>query len=187
VRRIAVVFVLVMAAGCGESTTPSSSPTEGAEEPTDSVSPAPLVGEWSRLTTCEELVQVLDQAGFADEAPEAVVGNGFVPGVTKVDQLADPADPCTEAKPRQHSHFFTEDGRFGSLDWNGEQVDDGTYTLVDDSTFVISKEFPDVTFHFEIVDDAITFEPEIPEGCSEFRCQWAVSMAYPGTQWDRVS
>jgi hypothetical protein len=72
---------------------------------------------------------------------------------------------CAGAVPRTHAHFFTEDGLFGSLDWNGDQVDDGTYELVGDDTFVVSKEFPDVTFHYVIDGDTIAFEPVIPE-CS---------------------
>ena len=31
------------------------------------------------------------------------------------------------------------------MDWNGEPVDDGTYKIIDDDSFVVSKEFPDVT------------------------------------------
>jgi hypothetical protein len=41
--------------------------------------------------------------------------------------------------PREYSHFFTDEGRFGSLDWNAEQVDDPTYEIVDEDTFVIGR------------------------------------------------
>jgi hypothetical protein len=52
---------------------------------------------------------------------------------------------------------------------------------------VISKEFPDVTFRFRIEDDTITFDPlNIPAGCTEFRCGWSISVAYPGEKWKRV-
>jgi hypothetical protein len=89
--------------------------------------------------------------------------------------------------PREHSHFFDEDGRFGSLNWNGEAVDDGTYEIVDEDTFVISKEFPDVTFDYTIDGDTISFDPLIPE-CSPdcFEAAWSVSVAYPGETWQRV-
>ena len=60
------------------------------------------------------------------------------------------------AVPLRHSHFFTEDGQFGSRDDAGDQVDDGTYRAVDDNTIVISKEFGDVTFHYRISDDGST-------------------------------
>ena len=115
-------------------------------------------------------------------------GNGFVPGVRTADQIDDPAHPCAGAVPRRHSHFFTDDGLFGSLDWNGEQVDDGTYQVVDEDTFVVSKEFPDVTFNFSVRGDTITFDPVIPDcspGC--FEAAWSVTVAHPGEEWHRVS
>ena len=89
--------------------------------------------------------------------------------------------------PLRHSHFFTADGLFGSRDQDGNQVDDGTYRIVDEGTFVVSKEFPDVTFHYSIDGDRITFEPVIPE-CSPdcFEAAWSVSVAFPGHEWRRV-
>lgn len=76
----------------------------------------------------------------------------------------------------------------GSLDWNGEPVDDGTYEIIDDHTFVVSKEFPDVTFNYAIEGDTIMFDPVIPE-CAPtcFEAPWSVSVAYPGETWERVS
>ena len=128
----------------------------------------------------------LERAGLGRYVAEAVVGNGFVPGVTTVSQLHDPNQPCHGAVPRKHSHFFTRDRRFGSLDWRGEEVDDGTYRLPRPGTLVISKEFPKVTFRYRIVGRSVTFTPLIPRGCTSFRCAWAVSMAYPGKRWQRV-
>lgn len=87
---------------------------------------ASIVGVWERETTCTELVRVLNEAGLGRRAAEFVAGNGFVPGVERVDQLDDPSSPCEHAVPRTHSHFFTPAGAFGSRDWNGEDVDDGT-------------------------------------------------------------
>ena len=126
-------------------------------------------------------------APAAPTVTAAKAGNGFVPGVTSPDQITDPANPCDGAVPRRHSHFFTEDGEFGSLGWNGEQVDDGTYELIDENTFVIPKEFPNVTFDFTIEGDTIMFEPRIPD-CSPdcFEAPWSVSVAYPGKTWERV-
>ena len=88
--------------------------------------------------------------------------------------------------PRKHSHFFTKDRKFGSLDWKGRRVDDGTYRLVSNRTVVIFKEFPKVTFHYRIRGKTITFAPMTPKGCSTFRCAWAISMAYPGKGWQRL-
>jgi hypothetical protein len=145
-----------------------------------------LVGTWSRVTTCAEQLKALSRPGMERWAVEMVVGNGFIPGARSVSQLKDPAHPCKGAVPRKHSHFFTKDGRFGSLDWNGEPVDDGTYKVMDNK-LVISKEFPRVTFTFTIRDGkTVMFTPVIPKGCSTFRCAWSVSMAFPGKPWSRT-
>ncbi len=144
-----------------------------------------IVGEWERETTCAELLRALKQARLGDLAAELVAGAGFVPGVQSADQLEDPSRPCEGAVPRKHSHFFTEDGAFGSRDWNGEEVDDGTYR-VKGATVTISKEFPDVIFRYRIEGETITFDPVIPDKCATFRCAWSVSVAYPGHKWTRV-
>ena len=90
------------------------------------------------------------------------VAAGFIPGAEGPEAVEDPADPCRDSVPLRHSHFFTADGQFGSRDQDGNEVDDGTYQIVDEGTFVVSKEFPDVTFHYSIEGDSITFEPAIP-------------------------
>ncbi|HEX5903712.1 MAG TPA: hypothetical protein VF028_11475 [Actinomycetota bacterium] len=172
----------------GEPAEASPGPLAADASPTaPTTSDAALAGTWERETRCEELVAALTEAGLEQWVLEGVAGNGFVPGVTTPDEIADPAKPCEGAVPRTHAHFFTDEGLFGSLDWNGDQVDDGSYELVGDDTFVVSKEFPDVTFHYAIEGDSITFEPVIPE-CSPdcFEAAWSVSVAYPGETWVRV-
>jgi hypothetical protein len=103
---------------------------------------------------------------------------------------AKPDRQCGESlqgrRAPQAFHFFTKDRRFGSLDWRGDPVDDGTYRLVNNRTLVIFNEFPKVTFHYRIRGKTITFAPVIPKGCSTFRCAWAISMAYPGESWQRA-
>jgi hypothetical protein len=146
----------------------------------------PLVGTWRRVTTCAELTTALTKATLKKFVLEFVAGNGFIPGVTRPNQITNPAIPCKGAVPRKHSHFFTKDRRFGSLDWRGDPVDDGTYRLGSNRTLVIFKEFPKVTFHYRIRGKTITFVPVIPKGCSTFRCAWALSMAYPGKSWQRA-
>jgi hypothetical protein len=144
-----------------------------------------LVGEWSRTTTCQQRADALEAAGLGRFAAEHAVGDGFVPGVTSVDQLADPKHPCQEAVPQKHSHFFTADGFFGSRDAEGDQVDDGTYELVGEDAFVIGN----VTFHYRIDGgDTLYLDPELPacaaKGC--FDAQWAIAVAYPGLPWKRI-
>ena len=146
----------------------------------------PLLGTWTATTTCSaQYAALMRWPGLRKYALEMVAGNGFIPGVQSPDQLKDPAHPCRGAVPRKHSHFFTKDGRFGSLDWNGQDVDDGTYTLKGTNRVVIAKEFPSVTFTYNVQGKTIRFVPQIARDCSTFRCAWAVSMAIPGTAWTR--
>lgn len=141
---------------------------------------SPLVGDWRRVTTCQELVGALEEAGLGKSAPQTVAGNGFVPGTPE--QLAEKDNICQGAVPREHSHFFTEWGTFGSLDWNGDQVDDGVYEIVDEETFTIG----DATFRFAVEGDTIRFEPLLPDDCAEVDyCEWMVAVAYPGHAWER--
>jgi hypothetical protein len=182
-RHIVVLIVFASATvACGSSGS-TSTPT-GAETtaPSPTETPvSPLVGDWRRVNTCQDFVQAFKEAGFGEMIPQAVAGNGFVPGTAE--QLAKKDRICEGARPRAHSHFFTEWGTFGSLDWRGEQVDDGTYEIVDDRTFVIGKS----TFHFEIQGDEIMFDPVL-EGCNvEFECGWMVAVALPGNSWERVA
>jgi hypothetical protein len=183
--------LVTAAAACGSSE--AAPPPPPNDDMPASPSPAAtgaeaIVGTWERENTCQEVVSALRDAGLDRWVLESVAGNGFVPGVTQPAQIADPNDPCDGAVPREHSHFFTEDGAFGSLDWNGDPVDDGTYEIPEDGALVISKEFPDVTFHYAINGDTIMFEPGIP-ACSPdcFEAAWSVMVALPGKTWKRVA
>jgi hypothetical protein len=180
---VLAAVVLVTGSSFGGAATAQAEKSAAARR----ASPQPrLVGTWRRLTTCRELVTALTKAGLKKWVLESVAGNGFIPGVTRPDQIVDPAHPCKGSVPRKHSHFFTKTRKFGSLDWRGRPVDDGTYRLVNPRTFVIFKEFPKVTFHYRIREQRIMFAPVINKGCASFRCAWAISMAYPGESWRRV-
>jgi hypothetical protein len=189
-RRSALTLALILAIGCGES---PGEPADTTFEPSVSVEPSisvepsqspevsPLIGTWTRPTTCQELVAALEDAGLGDLAPETVAGNGLVPGTPK--QLAAKDDLCEGAVPREHSHFFTPLGIFGSLDWNLRQVDDGTYELVDERTFTIG----DATFHFRVNGDKIRFVPVLPDDCAQVDyCSWMIAVAFPGHSWTRT-
>lgn len=185
----ALIVLACIAMSCSSDSSPSGDAVEAPEgSATSEVAGPTLVGTWERDTRCEELVSALTEAGLDDWVLEFVAGNGFIPGVRRPDQIADPADPCDGAVARMHSHFFTKDGMFGSLNWKGDQVDDGTYVVTDDNTFVVSKEFPDVTFNYAVEGDTIKFDPVIPD-CSPkcFEAAWSVSVAYPGETWTRVT
>jgi hypothetical protein len=73
--------------------------TATASTPSTAVSGS-LVGTWERVTTCKELVHALEKADLDQFVLDNVVGNGFLPGVTSPDQIADPKHPCKGAVPR---------------------------------------------------------------------------------------
>jgi hypothetical protein len=149
----------------------------------------PIVGTWSRLTTCRQLVAVLKKASLDDAVLDSVSGNGFVPGVTQPDQIVDPADPCAGAVPRKHSHFFTAEGHFGSLDWRGDQVDEGTYRISKNHTISIGNPDARVRFHYRIVNGTtLLLDPILPKCAARtcFAAVWSVSVAYPGRAWHRT-
>jgi hypothetical protein len=68
----------------------------------------------------------------------------------------------------------------------GNQVDDGTYEIIDEKAFVIEVS----TFHYRIDGNAIIFDPVLPSDCSTKRCReaagWSLTLALPGTKWKRA-
>jgi hypothetical protein len=142
------------------------------------------VGEWQRLQRCSELERVMMRAGLRTALLASIAGDGWIPGVTKPSEIKDPAHPCRGAVARRHSHFFTAEGRFGSRDAHGQQVDDGPYRLVGDDVVVINR----VTFHYRITGgDTISFTP-VTATCAPscFEAAWSVAVAYPGYTWRRI-
>ncbi len=125
----------------------------------------------------------MTRAGLHAAFLESIAGDGWIPGVTKVSQIKDPAHPCAGSVDRLHSHFFTAAGKFGSRDANGQQVDDGDYHLKGDA-FVIDG----VTFHYAITGkDTLSIRPEMPTCApSCFEAGWSIAVAYPGYTWHRI-
>jgi hypothetical protein len=135
------------------------------------------------------IVSALTSANLTDlialDVPELLKGS--VDGALPADY--DPAHPCVDAlPPTAHSHTFWPNGQFNSYDENGQQVDDGTYTVIDDHTFMIG---PTSTFHFSRQGDTITFDVVIPTTCTTQGCRndlaWAFAVANPGQTWTRVT
>ncbi len=188
-QRVVVAFVaiLVLVPGCGsasDQTESNSSSNSSASPPEVAIDPE-LVGEWQRFQQCQELVDALTAVGLESAVLESVAGDGWIPGVSNPAQIQDPTHPCVGAVGRNHSHFFTADGEFGSRDANGQQVDDDQYKIIGEGTMEIGA----VTFHYTITDnDTIAFDPVIPD-CAPtcFEAQWSVAVAYPGHTWTRVS
>ncbi len=187
---IPAISLTLLLAACGgaDGDSGGASATSAAPATTAAAAVSPLVGEWRRTHKCEEVLEILKKAGFNEQvALTNIAEEGFLPGVSSADEIADVKHPCKGAVPHLHSHFFTADGQFGSKDQNGQQVDDGTYKIIDDRTFVISGGFPDVTFHYRITGDTIHFDPVVPScapSCDE--ATWSVMVAFPGKMWERV-
>lgn len=186
IRMTAVATLAVLVTACarpGQADPPSPSTSIAAESastqpsPSASAATSELVGHWIGVHDCELIVEALREAGF-DEAVvlENVVGNALVPGATSVEDLADAADPCADAVAREHGHFFTADGAFGSTDHTGQQVDDGTYEIVDNDTVSING----TEFGFSITGDVLKLESLAPVGCVTFECGWSIMVAMAG-------
>jgi len=188
----AVIATLALAAGCGGS---DSSPGDGAaatqpastrsSSSADAPPPPPVVGLWTQTHTCPQLIAALADAGLAEAAP-ATIGDYFPDESPK--QLAAKADPCSGATPQKHSHFFTEDGEFGSVDAEGNQVDNGTWRLVDDDTIRIGSG----RFDFQVSDGTLVLHPVVTasDRAAALRkpldfsnAVWEVSVGYGGRPW----
>jgi Ca2+-binding RTX toxin-like protein len=156
----------------------------------------PLVGDWRRKRTCEEYVSRLKKAGLADQIPShQELLEEFGAG----DGSQDAEGACKGVNGRlAHDHIFYSDGRFASVDNNGQFVDDGHYKLPNDHTIVFpnspKESFPPVTAHFRFSDDlnTVTFDLVLPKNldkCSE-NCRgdyaWAISVFFSGLRWHRV-
>lgn len=155
---------------------------------------APLAGRWERVNTCQELVRALRRYGLERTAPAMISGNGYVPGSPR--QIARRRNPCQGAVPRRHSHFFRADGKFGSVDFDDNQVDDGPWGRVDANTLQIGR--PHLfggTFRIRISDGRLRLEPLITAAQKREALRhplqfssagWMVSVAFPGHTWKRV-
>jgi hypothetical protein len=156
---------------------------------TAGASTAPIVGRWQQSHTCDELVSALNALGLGTLAP-GTVGDYF-PDQTP-EELAAKPDICSGAVPQLHSHFFTASGLFGSLDQFQNQVDDGTYVIVDSNTFMIG----DATWDYSVQSNNLNLTPIITDKQRREALRhpwdfttagWMVAVAYPGTKWAGVA
>ena len=191
-----MALVVLALSACG-----SGGGQGGGQDSAKSEIENPLVGTWRRERTCDELVRELKQAGLAEMIPEWVAGAQFGGASVSAAQVRQHSNPCQGLRSRndQHDHVFYKDGRFASLNENGDEVDHGHYELPDERTIVFpehwGKKGPSITAHFRFSNDrdTVTFDLVLPEDmdeCSQLCRQayaWAVSVFYPGLPWKRVS
>jgi hypothetical protein len=156
-----------------------------------------LVGRWVQVLTCAKQVSALEKAGLGALASTAWAGQTSASGESSYapgSPTPTNAHPCAGAIPRLHSHFFTSTGAFGSLDWHGEPVDDGSYRIINAHTLKIGR----VAFKYSISGggNRLTLVPVItaamrrkalanPATFSE--AGWAASVAMTGHHWKRAS
>jgi hypothetical protein len=184
-----VALGLVLAACQGSAATTSESARSESPRSTSSPPPTagpaslPIIGEWVATQECQRIADMLAAAGFDEFIAEQIYE--FVPSADSPEDI-DLQDPCPNAVPLQHSHFFTPGGTFGSRDYAGRQVDDGTYE-VHGSTLVING----TAFAFEINGSVLTLQPEAVDisGCTTRECRfqgaWVLMVSMPGTKWVR--
>jgi hypothetical protein len=189
-----LAFALVALAAC-DSTGPSTVAASTSPSATVSVSETPrppLVGQWALKKTCDMIVQALTKAGLENLIPLDVGETLKIPENAPLPANWDPSHPCADAKaPYEHSHTFWPDGEFNSYDQDGQEVDNGPYTIVNDRTFFLGTRSHHTTFHYRIRGDTIMFDVVIPKDCSSEDClgtlAWAFSVANPGQTWTRVT
>jgi hypothetical protein len=147
--------------------------------------PQAIVGTWEGMHNCQRIADDLHAAGLDSQIIPNVIDAGVLPGVKSAGEIADPDDLCAGAIEIEHAHFFRASGEFGSLDQDGNQVDDGPWAIVDATTMTISG----VPFHFAVSGDELRLEPidvgdcpDPTEWCEE---AWKVMVAMPGLVWAR--
>jgi hypothetical protein len=152
-----------------------------------------ISGRWQTIRTCQGLVVDLQKVGLPPLAP-GVVGGDYFPSQTP-QNLAKKKTLCQGAKPQIHAHFFTSDGKFGSIDQHGQQVDDGTYQ-VNGSTLTITNSDFAGSFRFHIQGKALMLTPlltsslkqeALADPLSFHTAGWMVAVAYSGHPWRRVA
>lgn len=168
------------------ATAPPSGSTEASELP-----PSELVGSWTRVQTCKQQLAAFEAAGLARSHGSQWVRDNWAgsgkPGGSK--------DLCAGARPPEaHTHEFSPDGQFGSIDADGNQVDDGDYEVVDGDTVAFPSHASDfgyegdLTVDYRVKDDMATFTVTLPADCTG-ACRdayaWALSAFFDGRAWTR--
>jgi hypothetical protein len=192
------ILTAFLGAGCGSSEPQSQKPLGNSVVSTVSVGASmttakpELVGRWEHVNECPQLTKALAEEGLEAVAP-SVAGDYFPNATSK--QLAKKQDVCEGAEGFVHSHFFTETGAFGSLTEDLQQVDDGTYEILDGGRFRIGPPDQGVVFRYEIDGDELSLSPVITPAMRKealahplkfTAAGWSLSVAYPGEVWKRV-
>jgi hypothetical protein len=193
---IPLALVEMIAAACSSTSSGSTkSPSAGGASPsTASASSSPiasLVGRWNQeanVHTCDNYVRGMDEEGLlaaVESSPPYVQGESW-------QQVAERfCKGSMEDWNVVHYHFFTAAGLFGSLNQDEQQVDNGTYKILDTHAFSIGPS----RFRYTVQGDTLKMVPLITAAERKdalakpgkfTRATWMVSVAVPGTSWHRV-
>ena len=203
-QLLALAPMMLVLSACGSAastasgapaTTPTAAPETTAPSATVAITQRPaadsaVIGTWVRTQSCEEALAAFEAAGLEDQTGDWIVGNWVGEGETRAR-----GEECDGARPpEEHSHFFTEDWMFGSLDAAGDQVDFGDFDLVDEDTLSFashSQEFGydgDILLDYAVDGDTATFTVDIPSTCED-ACRvahaWALSAFFDAEEWTR--
>jgi len=200
-RIVASLGVGLALAGCAGATGSSAAAaaSTAAASPSavtsaeGSIPASALVGTWTRTQSCNQMLEAFEEAGMAEFHAEWIVGN-WVGDPAEVEW--DPANICANARGAEtHSHFFTAEGKFGSLDAQGDIADGGDYAVVDEDTVSFpshSTEFGydgDIIVHYIVSGDSADFQVQIPSECDDACLDahaWALSAFFQANRWTRT-
>jgi hypothetical protein len=189
----ALIALTSSACSGGQEGQNSAKGERGDEANANTAKVNPLVGTWRRVRKCEEQVRLMKESGLDELIPERVSPSEFS-NAASAQGSPPPGRPCKGAGDGRlpHDHVFYKDGRFASVDDQGQFVDHGRYKFVDDRTIVFDDP-PGNLVRFRFSDDrnTVTFDVTIPDmdECSQ-RCRTAtayrLAVFYPGLPWKRV-
>jgi hypothetical protein len=148
-----------------------------------------ILGSWQSEYVCRDLVQAYRHAGVGQFAPRALGELHMLKGAAV--PLAGDPNLCDGARRIQRTHVFEPNGNV--LNYQGSTVVDECtcFTLVGDHTLVNHADpgYPDISLHYEIVGDTLTFDVLVPDPCSA-RCKDQVQTMvgqYALGPWHRVT
>jgi hypothetical protein len=148
-----------------------------------------ILGSWQSEYVCQDLVQAYENAGVGRFAPRALGELHMLKGAA--DRVAGDPNLCDGARRIQRTHVFEPNGNV--LNYQGSTVVDECtcFTLVGDHTLVNHADpgYPDISLHYEIVGDTLTFDVPVPDPCSA-RCEDQVQTLvgqYGVGPWHRVT
>jgi hypothetical protein len=185
-----LIAITISTVACGSSGS-TSQPAITSPPPTTSVSNAAteaILGTWRMEYTCEKLLRAYVRYGVTDELAAGLATFG----IHKSSKAQMAENICEGAKQFQRTHFFQPNGYL--INYQGKQIVDDChcYQLVDNHTFVNLGDpgDPDVSLHYAIDGDTLTFDVVVPDQCSTAKCLGGVAFAvyqYALGSWQRVS